>query len=308
MIQSYLDIAVEFGKSFTKEGKAASYIPELAKANTDHVGICVMKTDGTIYSSGDSNQYFTIQSISKIMTLAIALQNHKYQEIFEKVKMEPSGNAFNSIVDLDAKGNIPFNPMINSGAIIITSFLKPLFTFEELLEHMKVLCMDDSLTLNQAVYESEHSTGFRNRSIAYLLKSKGILQEDVEETLELYFKLCSIQVTAKSLAGFGLLLANNGVQPFTGERLIDENVVKTIKTLMLTCGMYDGSGEFAVKIGMPAKSGVGGGVLSFVNGRAGIGVFGPSLDEKGNSIAGVKILEYLSKELNLHIFDSNPMI
>ena len=185
---------------------------------------------------------------------------------------------------------------------------KPIVYFEELLEHMKVLCMDDSLTLNQAVYESEHSTGFRNRSIAYLLKSKGILQEDVEETLELYFKLCSIQVTAKSLAGFGLLLANNGVQPFTGERLIDENVVKTIKTLMLTCGMYDGSGEFAVKIGMPAKSGVGGGVLSFVNGRAGIGVFGPSLDEKGNSIAGVKILEYLSKELNLHIFDSNPMI
>ena len=126
--QAYLDKAVACSKSYTREGKTASYIPELAKANMDHVGVCVIKTDGTMYSSGDCDQYFTIQSISKIMTLAIALQNHRYQEIFEKVKMEPSGNAFNSIVDLDAKGNIPFNPMINSGAIIITSFLKPLFT------------------------------------------------------------------------------------------------------------------------------------------------------------------------------------
>ena len=308
MIQEYLDKAITYSKPFVAGGKTASYIPELAKADRNHVGICVMKSDGSIYVSGDSEQYFTIQSISKIMTLAIALQTHNYHEIFEKVKMEPSGNAFNSIADLDSNGNIPFNPMINSGAIIITSFLKPVFSFEELLEYMKVLCMDNTLTLNQSVYESERSTGFRNRSIAYLLKSKGVLNEDVEETLELYFKLCSIQVTVKSLAGFGLLLANNGIHPFNGKRLIDEHVVKTIKTLMLTCGMYDGSGEFAVKIGMPAKSGVGGGILSFVNNKAGIGVFGPSLDEKGNSIAGVKILEYLSKELHLHIFDTDPVI
>ena len=308
MIQEYLDKAITYSKPFVAGGKTASYIPELAKADRNHVGICVMKSDGSIYVSGDSEQYFTIQSISKIMTLAIALQTHNYHEIFEKVKMEPSGNAFNSIADLDSNGNIPFNPMINSGAIIITSFLKPVFSFEELLEYMKVLCMDNTLTLNQSVYESERSTGFRNRSIAYLLKSKGVLNEDVEETLELYFKLCSIQVTVKSLAGFGLLLANNGIHPFNGKRLIDEHVVKTIKTLMLTCGMYDGSGEFAVKIGMPAKSGVGGGILSFVNNKAGIGVFGPSLDEKGNSIAGVQILEYLSKELHLHIFDTDPLI
>ena len=308
MLQTYLDKALAYSKPFVGEGKLATYIPELSKANKNHVGICVMKANGEVYEAGDCDQYFTIQSISKIMTLAIALQTYNYHEIFEKVKMEPSGNAFNSIAELDSNGNIPFNPMINSGAIIISSFLKPRFTFEELLEYMKVLCMDDSLTLNQAVFESERSTGFRNRSIAYLLKSKGILTEDVEETLELYFKLCSIQVTAKSLAGFGLLLANNGIHPFSGERLMDEQVVKTIKTLMLTCGMYDGSGEFAVRIGMPAKSGVGGGLLSFVNGKAGIGLFGPALDEKGNSIAGVKILEYLSKELRLHIFDCDTLI
>ena len=308
MIQEYLDKAIAYSKPFLAGGKTADYIPELSKGNINHIGVCVMKANGDIYTAGDYNQYFTIQSISKIMTLAIALQTQNYHEIFEKVKMEPSGNAFNSIVDLDTNGNIPFNPMINSGAIIITSFLKPRFSFEELLEYMKVLCMDDSLTLNQAVYESERSTGFRNRSIAYLLKSKGLLMEDVEETLELYFKLCSIQVTAKSLAGFGLLLANNGIHPFSYERLIDEHVVKTIKTLMLTCGMYDGSGEFAVKVGMPAKSGVGGGILSFINNKAGIGIFGPALDEKGNSIAGVKILEYLSKELHLHIFDNNSLI
>lgn len=308
MIQNYLDKAVSYGKQFVTEGAAASYIPELSKANIQHVGICVMKPNGEIFSSGDADQYFTIQSISKIMTLAIALQTHGYNEIFNKVKMEPSGDAFNSIVKLDTDGHIPFNPMINSGAIVITNFLQPHFSFEELLEHMKILCMDDSLTLNQAVYESERSTGFRNRSIAYLLKSKDVITGEVEDTLDLYFKLCSIQVTVKSLAGFGLLLANNGVHPFTGEKLMEPHVAKTIKTLMLTCGMYDGSGEFAVKIGMPAKSGVGGGILSFVNAKAGIGVFGPSLDEKGNSVAGVKMLEYLSQELHLHIFDTNPCI
>lgn len=308
MLQDYLDKAVAYGQTFVEEGAVATYIPELAKGNIHHVGVCIMKPNGDFFTSGDANQYFTIQSISKIMTLAIALQTHDYYEIFDKVKMEASGNSFNSIVELDRDGHVPFNPMINSGAIVITNFLKPHFSFEQLLEHMKILCMDDSLTLNEAVYESERSTGFRNRSIAYLLKSKGILTGDVEETLDLYFKLCSIQVTVKSLAGFGLLLANNGLHPFTGEKLIDAHVAKTIKTLMLTCGMYDGSGEFAVKIGMPAKSGVGGGILSFVNNKAGIGVFGPSLDGKGNSIAGVKILEYLSNELHLHIFDTEPCI
>lgn len=308
MLQDYLDKAVSYGKQFVTEGAAASYIPELSKADIHHVGICVMKANGDILTSGDAHQYFTIQSISKIINLAIALQTHGYHEIFNKVKMEPSGDAFNSIIKLDTDGHIPFNPMINSGAIVITNFLKPHFTFEELLEQMKILCMDDSLTLNENVYESERSTGFRNRSIAYLLKSKGVISGDVEETLDLYFKLCSIQVTVKSLAGFGLLLANNGIHPFTGKQLIEPDIAKTIKTLMLTCGMYDGSGEFAVKIGMPAKSGVGGGVLSFVNNKAGIAVFGPSLDEKGNSIAGVKILEYLSKELHLHIFDTDPYI
>ena len=308
MLQDYLDKAVAYGKTFADDGAVATYIPELSKGNPQHVGVCVMKPNGEIFTSGDADQYFTIQSISKIMSLAIALQTRDYYEIFDKVKMEASGDSFNSIVELDGDGRVPFNPMINSGAIVITSLLKPNFSFEQLLEHMKILCMDDTLTLNQSVYESERSTGFRNRSIAYLLKSKGILTEDVEETLDLYFMLCSIQVTVKSLAGFGLLLANNGVHPFTGEKLIDAHVAKTIKTLMLTCGMYDGSGEFAVTIGMPAKSGVGGGILSFVNNKAGIGVFGPSLDKKGNSIAGVKILEYLSNELHLHIFDSDSCI
>ena len=308
LIQNYLDKAVSYGRQFVSEGACASYIPELSKADGRQVGICVMKPDGEIFTSGDAHQYFTVQSISKIMNLAIALQTHGYNEIFNKVKMEPSGDAFNSIIKLDTDGQIPFNPMINSGAIVITSFLKPHYSFEELLERMKILSLDDSLTLNQAVYESENATGFRNRSIAYLLKSKGVITGDVEEILDLYFKLCSVQVTVKSLAGFGLLLANNGIQPFTGERLIEKDVAKTIKTLMLTCGLYDGSGEFAVKIGMPAKSGVGGGILSLVNNKAGIGVFGPSLDEKGNSVAGVKMLEYLSKELHLHIFDNDPCI
>ncbi len=304
MLQKDIDLALAFGRHFIKEGQTADYIPELAKVNRALSGICVMTKEGDVFSAGDVDEYFTIQSISKIVGLAIAMQVCGYDRVFEKVNMEPSGDAFNSIVNLDTKSDIPYNPMINSGAIVIANMLQSKITFEQFLDYTKMLCMDDTLGFDEAVYESELATSARNRSIAYLLLSKGVITEEVEETLELYFKMCSIKVNAKSLAGLGLVIANNGVNPFTGERLLDTRAVTTLKTLMLTCGMYDGSGEFAVKVGLPAKSGVGGGIVSFVNHQAGIGTFGPALDHKGNSIAGIKMMEYLSKELHLHIFDS----
>ena len=164
--------------------------------------------------------------------------------------------------------------------------------------------MDPDIVLNESVYNSEFTTGDRNRAIGYLLKSKGVLEGDVLSSVDLYFKMCSLNVNAKTLAGLASVLANDGINPKTNERLIDSNVAKTVKTLMLTCGMYDGSGEYAVKVGMPAKSGVGGGIMSVSEGRLGIGTYGPSLDPKGNSIGGLNIMEYLSKELHLHIFDS----
>jgi glutaminase len=167
----------------------------------------------------------------------------------------------------------------------------------------RAFCMDDGITLNRAVYESEAQTGDRNRAIAYLLKSKGVLQAEPEKTLDLYFKMCSLNVTARSLAGLGLILANDGRNPFTGRRLMDPRYIRTINSIMFTCGMYDGSGEFGVKVGIPAKSGVGGGITCGVKGRMGIGVYGPALDARGNSVAGIAALEHLSARLHLSVFD-----
>ena len=292
MLQTHLDAALAHGRSFISQGKVADYIPALAKADANDLGLCLMTTDGRCYTAGNVSTRFSIQSISKVLNLVIAIQTIGYDAVFEKVKMEPSGDAFNSIIKLDTDSDIPFNPMINSGAIVVASLLVPFYDFSDILARIKELCLDPDITLNCEVYESEHATGFRNRSIGYLLKSKGVISEktDVEQVLDLYFKLCSLNVTAKSLAGFGLLLANKGIHPTTGKRLLDPLIVNTVKTLMLTSGMYDGSGEFAVRGGIPSKSGVGGGILSFVNQKAGIGVYGPALDAKGNSVAGIEML------------------
>ncbi|MBQ1351330.1 MAG: glutaminase, partial [Oscillospiraceae bacterium] len=182
--------------------------------------------------------------------------------------------------------------------------LVPLFSFEQILKFTRQLCLDDDICLDEAVYRSEERTGDRNRSIAYLLKSKEVLEGDALAACDLYFRLCSMSVNARSLAGLGLVLANGGVSPVTGERLLTAQVVRTVKTLMFTCGMYDGSGEFAVEVGLPAKSGVGGGIMSCVENQMGIGTYGPALDEKGNSIGGGSSLQYLSRALHLHMFDS----
>lgn len=296
--------AIEIGRKSISLGETASYIPELGRVNKNQLGISIFTTDGVRESVGDSDVRFTIQSISKVITLAVALEKCSFQKVFEKVHMEPSGDAFNSLVKLDLSSNYPYNPMINSGALAITSYLTPLIDFEEMLAISRKLCMDEEITMNEDVYQSEMNHISRNKAIAYLLESKDIIAPgSVPETLDLYVRMCSLNVTAESLAGFGLILAQDGIHPVTGERVLDENVVKVVKTIMFTCGMYDGSGEFAVHVGIPSKSGVGGGILSVVNRRMGIGIFGPSLDPKGNSIAGNHILRHLSRELNLHIFN-----
>jgi len=193
--------------------------------------------------------------------------------------------------------------MINSGALTVTSMLLPKVTFSEMKIFAKKLCMDPDMELDKDVYNSEKANISRNRAIAYLLESKGIIENDVEDTLDLYTKMCSLTVTAQSLANLGLILANDGIDPTTENRLLKTETVHTIKTIMLTCGMYDSSGEFAVYVGVPTKSGVGGGLVSTVDKEMGIGVFSPALDEKGNCIAGRPLLEHLSKKLRLHIFD-----
>ena len=297
-----LKTAHDAGVKAIPEGNVATYIPELAKADKNNLGLCIFDKNGNKYSYGDYNQRFTIQSISKVISLALALETCGFDKVFDKVGVEPSGEAFNSLVELDLNSNRPFNPMINSGAITISSLLLHKFSFQELTDFAREMCLDPDVEFNSVVYKSEMSHVSRNRAIAYLLESKGIIDTNVEASLELYTKMCSLDITAESLANLGLVLALGGKNPQTGKQIISPKVAQIVKTIMLTCGMYDGSGEFAVHVGIPTKSGVGGGLLSVVDKEMGIGIYGPSLDAKGNCIAGRPILEYLSETLGLHIF------
>ena len=284
------------------DGSVATYIPELGKANPEHLGICVYPLSGDKICIGDCNERFTIQSISKVLMLIVALEVCGLRAVFSKVGAEPSGEAFNSLVELDLNDSKPYNPLINSGALAICGLLLPEVSFQDMLRFARNICHDPDIALNERVFDSEMKTCSRNRSIAYLLESKGIITSDVEDTLRFYTKMCSLNVTAESLATLGRVLANDGVCAKTQNRYMSSRTARIVKTLMLTCGMYDGSGTFAINVGIPTKSGVGGGLLSVSDKRAGIGVFGPALDAKGNSIAGCKLLREISNELRLNLF------
>ena len=304
--------AYENGLEVTAEGEVVDYIPELAKADPRAFGVCMMTRDGESLSFGDADTRFTMQSISKIINLAVSLKYRGFKDTFSHVLMEPTGDSFNSILKLDTRSNLPFNPLINAGAIQIVSLFVDEFSFEDLLGIAREFCMDDGIMLDEAVYQSESETGDRNRAIAYLLKSKNVLMSDPDKTIEMYFKMCSLSVTARSLAALGLVIANGGVNPVTNKHLIAPDYVRTIRSLMFTCGMYDFSGEFGVRVGVPGKSGVGGGLCCASKGISasdgmvnpmGIGLYGPALDEVGNSVAAVKAMEHVSHLLRLHAFE-----
>lgn len=301
-----LNTLVEKNKIYGKEGKVASYIPALSEADPDDLGIYIVESSGKEYYSGEYDKKFTMQSISKIVTLILAIRDNGRYNVLKKVDVEPTGMGFNSIVNLEARvSGKPYNPMINAGAIVTTSLIDGKNVDEKLdkiLDFMRKVTNNNTIDVNESVYLSEKETGNRNRALAYFMKSTGVLNGDVEETLDLYFKQCSIELTAKDLARFGAVLANDGVIPWTNEKIIPKEVCRIVKTIMVTCGMYDASGEFAVNVGIPAKSGVGGGIIATVPRKFGIGIYGPSLDERGNSIAGLKLIEELSKELDLSIF------
>lgn len=301
-----LDRIIENNRKWTKEGKVASYIPELAKADRDALGIYVSTLDNEEYFSGDYKTKFTIQSISKIVTLMLALTDRGVDYVFSKVGMEPTADSFNSIASMEIKHlQKPLNPMINAGAIAIVSMVGGESSdevFGRIMDFTRKLTGNPELDINRNVYLSEKETGNRNRALGYFMKGEGIVEGNVEEVLDVYFRQCSIEVTCQDIARIGAVLANDGVIPWTGQRVVSKNIARIVKTIMVTCGMYDDSGNFAVHIGIPAKSGVGGGILAAVPGRMGIGVFSPSLDEKGNSIASIKVLQEMSEELDLSIF------
>lgn len=301
-IDVVLNNALEYSRKYINEGKVATYIPELAKVDKQMLGASIVTTDGKRYHAGDWQQEFTIQSISKTISLIFALEHLGPEIIFSKVGMEPSGDPFNSMAKLELKSECPCNPLINAGAIAVAGLIADKYKFEDFLKLVRSLCGRDSIEVDENVYRSEDESGMLNRSMAYMMESNGVLQTNVEETLKLYFRMCSIKVNTHDLANYGSILANGGVDPNSGIRLINKSVLKIVKSLMVTCGMYDGSGEFAIRVGMPAKSGVGGGIVASAENKMGISVFGPALDPHGNSTGGYHILEYLSKKLGLHYF------
>jgi glutaminase len=285
-------------------GQVATYIPELARADPDSFGICVATQDGRVFEAGDTARPFTIQSISKPFVFGIALEELGEEFVSKHVSVEPSGEPFNSI-QLQSGTNRPFNPMINTGAITVTALLHARHgarTFDHILDRFSAfagrrLCLDD------AVYESERRSGHRNRAIAHLLLNFGMVHDAAEEALDVYFRQCAIQITCRDLGIMGATLSNMGRNPLTGEVTLDVPYVKDVLSIMFTCGMYDYSGQWAYRVGMPAKSGVGGGVMAVVNRQLGIATYSPRLDEFGNSCRGVEACVGLASRLGLHVFD-----
>lgn len=304
-MQELLNKLVKKNMVLTKDGRVADYIPELDKAKKDALGICILDNEGNRYTAGDWEIKFTVQSISKLVTLMLAILDNGEEFVFSKVGMEPSGDPFNSIRKLETSSKKkPYNPMINAGAIAVAAMIKGKDArekFQRVLEFFKKITEDETLDVNYKIYCGESETGNKNRAMGYFLKNDGIIEGNVEDALEVYFKQCSIEVTAYTLAKLGLFLANNGCTS-TGEQILTPRISTIIKTLMITCGTYDMSGEVAVRVGIPCKSGVGGGIVAVSPGKLGIGVYGPSLDAKGNSIGGIHLLEDLSRELKLSIF------
>jgi len=285
------------------EGEVASYIPELAKANPDWFGISVVTVDGYAYTVGDSDQRFTMQSISKPFVYAAALADRGKEAVLRKVGVEPSGDAFNSI-SLHHQTGAPLNPMINAGAIATTSLVAgdgAEAQWRRIEETMAAL-IGHGIEVDEAVYRSESETGFRNRAIAWMLKNFGIVEGDPMSSLENYFRQCSILVSCRDLALMAATLANCGVHPVTGKRALPDECVEPVLSVMATCGMYDYAGSWLYEVGMPAKSGVGGGIIAVLPGRCGIGVFSPRLDAKGNSSRGIAVCRQLSQDLGLHVF------
>ncbi len=304
-MEHFLNKMLEKNRAKCQFGDVANYIPGLDRADKNNLGLCIMKTDGTVQKVGDYDVKFTIQSVSKPVTLMLAILDNGVDHVFSKVGMEPTGDAFNSIKKLETcDTHKPFNPMINAGAIATTALVKGRDAqdkFRRLLEFFRMICENDTLDIDEEIYKGEKETGNKNRAMGYFMKGEGYIDGDVEDALDVYFKQCSILVTAEDMARLGLFLARGGILS-SGERVVSEHVAKIAKTLMVTCGMYDGSGEFALMVGVPSKSGVGGGICSVVPGRMGVGIYGPSLDKKGNSIGGYSLLKDLSQELSLSIF------
>ncbi|MFS0820184.1 glutaminase A [Bacillus sp. 1P02SD] len=297
---------VKEARPIAKQGRVADYIPALGKANPNDLSIAINYPDGRCYSAGDIERKISLQSISKVITLALVLMDRSKEYVFARVGMEPTGDPFNSIAKLELMApSKPLNPMINAGALAVTHMIKGNSVeerFQRLLTFIRELSGNNAIEYNEEIARSEFETAHLNRALCYFLKQHHIIEGDVEQLIDLYTKQCAIEMNCLDLSRIGLVFALDGTDPQSGKQIMPMNIARICKTFMVTCGMYNASGEFAIKIGIPAKSGVSGGIMGAVPGKFGIGIFGPALDDKGNSIAGIRLLELLSKTYNLSMF------
>jgi glutaminase len=280
------------------------YKPELATEERDRFSICIVRTNGEVHRAGDHDRPFALQSISKVFVYGLALADHGRDYVLEHVGVEPSGDAFNSIV-FDERNNRPYNPMVNAGALVTTDLVRGKNSaekIERILGTLRTYAGNQSIGVDEDTFEAEMRTADHNRATAYLMRSQGMISGDVEMILALYLQQCSVQVTCRDLAVMAATLANGCVNPITGERALPLRHVREVLSVMHTCGMYDAAGQWAFDIGAPAKSGVSGGILMVVPGKGGIGVFSPGLDAYGNSVRGIRVCQEISERLGLHIF------
>ena len=289
---------------FLNEGKLANYIPALANVDDKKFAMSIQLFDGTSYHIGDSNLKFSIQSISKVFTFTLAL-NHYGKDLYKRVGHEPSGNPFNSLVQLEYENGIPRNPFINAGAIVTADSLVSIYkknTFDTILDFIKKTSNDETISYDEEIFESELANGFRNFALINMIKSFNNINNNIDEVIDTYFKQCSIMMNCSQLAKSMLFLANHGINPLTNEQIITESKAKRINSLMLTCGHYDASGDFAYKVGLPGKSGVGGGIVAVVPKKMTICVYSPKLNLQGNSLVGTIALELFTTKTGLSIF------
>ncbi|MBM7550842.1 glutaminase A [Peptoniphilus gorbachii] len=303
--EEILEEALNLGRKYLHEGAVADYIPELAKVEANKVAISTIE-DGKLTSVGDSKIKFSIQSIVKVILYALAMKNYKVAELKKYVGVRPSAKPFNSVIELElSEKRIPVNPFINAGAIIIVAILHNVYrekTFDVILKKASEF-LGEEVDYSREIAESEKESSFTNRTLIYLMLAKGILPSDtkVEEVLDTYFKACSILVNTENLAHMSYVISNDGID-LDGKEIITAKEAKVLRSLMATCGTYDYSGDFAIRVGLPAKSGVGGGIVTASKNKNGLAVYAPRLDKHGNSYSGVRMLEFLSQKLDLSIY------
>lgn len=301
-IDEKIKLAIQATEPYIGEGEVATYIPELSNVDPDSFGLSIVTTTGEVYNYGDHDKIFSLQSVSKVLSLIMALHDNDPEEVFKKVGTEPTKYEFNSLIPIEDKAA---NPFINAGAISTTSMILGANTdekFARLIDTYEKLSGFKDAYMIEEIYKSEMETTDRNKSIAYFLKSIGIFEDNPEDVLDLYIRSCSIATTTESMAHLGAVLANKGLDLGSQYNLLSKSEVQIVVSQMATCGMYENSGRYLMSVGIPSKSGVSGGILGVVPGVCGIGVYSPRLDETGNSVRGKHLLHILGQQLDLSIF------